>query len=571
METVKTNNKKTKTPSQQRAEAEKAGFNFRDKDNQAALYILFGSRTGNSESAAVLACEYARHQGMEAYLLDMNTMKPENIRHIRNLLIAVSTHGEGDPPEVAEHFYHYLHSDAVQLSPDLRYSVLALGDSTYEDFCKTGHDIAGRLQKLGAKVHSPLAECDVNYEENAMAWVRRSVDAFAEVLPLKNPVKDKTFAFEINKREGDFDDACFAPVLSKKMLTTPESTRRTMMLSLSVKNSGLVFNPGDSVGVYTTNARMFVDRVIRKLQFDSTTQVDVNGKTKMLKEALIKDFELTVLTTMVVSKYFEITQLPELKKLTGDEALLEHYCETRDVLDLITDYPAPLTPAQFVTVLRKLNPRLYSLASSPEQDSEKIDLVAGLIEYTRSNRERTGVCSSLFTDRVDDGETLPVFIEHNDRFRLPDDKSRPLIMIGAGTGIAPYRAFLQEIENTSRQHPAWLFFGEKSPEADFLFREELEAYLSNGTLTRLNVAFSRHKNQKKYVQDLLREKSEELFDWVSNRNAVLYICGNKRTMAKEVRSALKEVYQQNTGKNAQAAEEWLQKLKSGKSLRMDVY
>lgn len=570
METTKINDKKT---SQQRilTEAESADFDFTDKNKSEVLYVLYGSRTGNSESAAVLACDYARHIGMETYLLDMNTMKPENIRYIQNLLVAVSTHGEGDPPEVAERFYHYLHSEEAGVPDGMRFSVLALGDSTYEDFCKTGHDIANRLEELGAKPFTPLMECDIDYEDNAKKWVRNSVDTFAKALPHKNPAKDKTFAFEINKREGDFEDAYFASVSSKKMLTAPESAKRTMMLTLSVGDSGLSFQPGDSVGVYTTNARMFVDKVIRALNFDSTTSVDVNGKTTMLKDALIKDFELTVLTTVVVNNYFKITQHPELKKLLHDSELLEHYCETRDVLDLITDFSHPLTPDQFVSVLRKLNPRLYSLASSPKQNNEKIDIVAGLIEYTRSNRERTGVCSSLFSDRIEDGETLPVFIEHNDKFRLPEDENQPIIMIGAGTGIAPYRAFLQEIENTSRNHPAWLFFGEKNPDTDFLFQEELEDYLSNGVLHQFNVAFSRDKHQKKYVQDEIRRKSEEIYDWIQNRNAIIYICGNKRTMAKEVRNALQEIYAQNSGQTIREAETWMQQLKAEKRLRIDVY
>ncbi len=570
METTKTDNKNT---SQQKGitEAEKAEFSFSGNNNDEILYVLYGSRTGNSESAAVLACDYARHLGMETYLLDMNTMKPENIRYIQHLLVAVSTHGEGDPPEVAERFYHYLHSEEAGVPEGMRFSVLALGDSTYEDFCKTGHDIADRLEELGAKPFTPLMECDIDYEENAKKWVRGSVEAFAKVLPHKNPAKDKTFAFEINKREGDFEDAYFAPVTSKKMLTAPESAKRTMMLTLSVGNSGLSFQPGDSVGVYTTNARMFVDKIINALNFDSTTSVDVNGKTTMLKDALIKDFELTVLTTVVVGNYYKITQHPELKKLIHDSELLEHYCETRDVLDLITDYPFPLTPDQFVSVLRKLNPRLYSVASSPEQNNAELNIVAGLIEYTRSNRERTGVCSSLFSDRIEDGETLPVFIEHNDRFRLPEDNNQPIIMIGAGTGIAPYRAFLQHIRNTSGNHPAWLFFGEKDPESDFLFQEELKEYLSNGVLHQLNVAFSRDRHQKKYVQDEIRRKSKEVYDWIQNRNAIVYICGNKRTMAKEVRNALKEVYAEHSGQTIQDAESWMQHLKAEKRLRIDVY
>ncbi len=568
METVKTEHKKSEL---RQSVAETADFNFEEKNNEEVLYVLYGSRTGNSESAAVLACDYARYLGVEAYLLDMKTMIPENIRFAKNLLVAVSTHGEGDPPAVVEDFYNYLHGEEAHQQEGMRYSVLALGDSTYEDYCKTGHDIADRFNKLGAKEFSPLLECDIDYEENAMRWARTAVEAFSETLPKKNPVKGKTFAFEINKKDGDFDNAFFAPVLSKKMLTGDASAKRTMLLTLSLENSGLTFKPGDSLGVYTTNARMFVDKVLRTLKFDGTIRVEVNGEDVLLKEALIKDFELTVLTTVVVNKYFEVTQHPELKKLLDDPELTEHYCETRDVLDLVEDYPAEISPQQFVSILRKLNPRLYSVASSEEQNPDKVDIVAGLIEYTRSNRERIGVTSSLFSDRVEDGETLPVFIEDNPRFRLPEDNSTPVILIGAGTGIAPYRAFLQEIEKTERKNPVWLFFGEKHPEADFLFKEELEKYLSDGVLTKLNVAFSRRSAGKKYIQDDILEKEAEIIDWIEKRNANIYLCGNKRTMAKDVRNTLRQVFINQKKISRDDADAILQQLKADKRFQEDVY
>ncbi|MDA3942998.1 MAG: sulfite reductase flavoprotein subunit alpha [Bacteroidetes bacterium] len=552
-------------------ELHETGFNFENADNKNILYVMFGSRTGNSESAANLAWEYSRFLGYEAHLLDTNTFEPKNLKYICNLLLAVSTHGEGDPPEVVENFYEALNSKQFDNLNKLNYSILALGDSTYQDFCKTGHDIDAQFRALGARLISPLVECDIDYEENAKIWVRNSVLAFSKLLEKKFATQTKPFAFEINKPDSDWADAYIAPVLDKKMLTKKGSERPTMLISLSLENSGLHFQPGDSIGIYTTNARLLVDKLLMTLRFDGTTSVEVNGKTKLLKDALIHDFELTVLTPLVMRNYAKLCDQPTLSKMLANEQATEKYCEYSDILDMIQDFPCNLLPETFLTVLRKLNPRLYSIASSVKKQPDQLDIVAGLIRFTNNDRLHSGVCSSLISDRIEPGENLPIYLEKNARFRLPEETNSPLIMIGAGTGVAPYRAFLQELSLRKTPNVAWLFFGEKSMENDFLFQEELENYFMTGLLDKLNFAFSRDQDEKKYVQDEILANSKDVYSWIVHKKAIVYLCGNKWKMAKAVRKSLVEVFISEGQMTLEQATETLNQLKKDRRLQEDVY
>ena len=541
------------------------------QNNENILYILYGSRTGNSKAAAILARDYARYLGLESYLLDMKIIDPQDLQHIRNLLIAVSTHGEGDPPAVVENFYKYIHSPSAPSMEGAHFSVLALGDSSYRDFCKTGRDFQRRLKRLGAKEISPLVSCDIDYEENAKKWVEEAVASFAELLPAKEQNKGKPFAFEINKNDAGFENAYYAKVRSKKYLTLPGFGKRTLHLELAIDNFDTPFQPGDSFGVYLSNSRLLVDKLLKVLGFDGTHTIEAPSGKKMLKEALINDFEITMLTPLIVRKYAQPSGHPKITELTRNAAALQNYALTHDVLDLVTDYPATFTPEEFINILRKLNPRLYSVASSPSMKKGELHFTIGLVEYNINQRNHIGVGSAFFADRVEEGDSIPVYLESNPKFRLPENTDTPIIMIGTGTGIAPFRAFLQERKYQGAKGENWLFFGDRNAESDYLYRDELEDFFNSGLLTKLNTAFSRDQQKKIYVQQRMLENSAALYNWIFKRNAAVYLCGNKRTMGKSVRETMKEILINEGNFTTEEAVAYLKKMKNERRLQADLY
>ncbi len=537
---------------------------------KAPLYILYGSRTGRSRAAAVLARDYAEYMGIDSRLIGMHDFKPEEMKGIRDLLIAVSTDGEGDPPLQAEPFYEYIHSPTIPEIQNLRYAVLALGDSSYKHFCKTGKDIAKRMNELGAEPLYPLIECDIDFEDSAKQWVRNVVDKLSrQIISEKGHTMKRTnFVFEL-KSKDDEGDYFRATVLNKELLTGKSSTKRIYNLRLDLKNSGLEFHSGDSFGLFCPNSKMFVNKIIRELGYDPTHVVTVKGRKMLLKDALVYKFELTMITPIVVEKYARIISNPALDSFMARKRALMNYIETRDILDLVSDFKGAVSPEAFISILRKLMPRLYSLASSSLIEQEKIDLAVGVIEYSLESRDHIGVCSSFIADRLEKGEKIPIKLESNEKFRLPENPLHPVIMIGTGTGVSPFRAFLQErkIAGNTRN---WLFFGERNSATDFIYGRDFLDFEKSGILTRLDTAFSRDQANKIYISHKIQENSKEFFRWLED-GAYVYLCGNKRIMAKDVRMAILRVLREEAHLTDAQAVEYLDQLKKKRRFQEDVY
>jgi sulfite reductase (NADPH) flavoprotein alpha-component len=535
------------------------------------LNILYGSRTGNSKAVADLASNYASHLGIPNSCESMMQFDFNELSKINNLLVVVSTHGEGDPPAPAEEFYRNLHGDEAPGLPDMDFAVLALGDSSYKYFCKTGNDIAARLEQLGAHPYLETEECDIDFEEKSKLWVKKVVDEIQkQINNNKESKKPEDFVFELRLDELDKYNAFNATILKKELISGDHSSKRTYHLRLTLKNSGIHFKPGDSIGMYVTNSKLFVDRIIRRLNFDPTYPVKISDQKKLLKEALVKDFELTIITPVVVKKYAELTKNHTIIELVNDKTKLDEYVQTRDVLDLITDFPARINPDDFLSILRKLAPRLYSVASSDKVADDSVDLTVGIIEFDAYHGYHIGVGSSMISQRLDQGEKVPVFLEANEKFHTPDQAEVPIVMIATGTGIAPFRGFLQERELQRNSGKNWLFFGERSSTTDFLYRDEIEQYQKSGVLTRLDTAFSRDGEKKTYITHKMIENSSELYDWINN-GAVIYVCGNKRTMAKSVRKTLKDIISREAGISASEANRYFERMKTSHQYREDVY
>ena len=556
----------------------KSGFDFLvikdirilNSDMKESLYILHGSRTGNSKAAAELAREYAEFQGIRSRVESMEEFDPEKLARYSHLLIAVSTHGEGDPPLQAEPFYQYIYNSTNGEIGNLKYSILALGDSSYKHFCKTGKDINDRLKELGAHPFYPVVECDIDFEDNAKEWVKSVVDQLKDEIATVPVSKKQTdsFVFELklDEIEGDYYKA---KITDKELLTGEKSTKRTYNIRLDLKNSGIEFDPGDSIGIFCPNSQLFVDQIIRTLGFDPTHVVKVKDEQQLLKHALIHEYELTMITPVVMQKYAEIISDASLYGILESKKATQEYTQTSDILDLVTDFPGKITPEEFISVLRKLAPRLYSVASSRKVLAENVDLAVGIIEYTITGREHIGVGSSFIADRLEVGEKVPVMLESNGKFRLPDDTSVPIIMIGTSTGVSPYRAFLQERE-LSGKGKNWLIFGDRNSATDFIYRKDFKSFMDKGVLTRLDTAFSRDNVQKKYVTHLILRHSEEIYRWME-QGACIYLCGNKRTMAVDVRKAFTDIIAAGAGVSVEKAAIILENLKKERRFQEDVY
>ncbi len=540
-------------------------------NNTEVLHVMYGSRTGNSRAAAELARDYAAYLGMQCQLADLNTLNPEDFSVVKNILLAVSTHGEGDPPTVVENFYHFMHSNQAPSMEKVKFSVLALGDSSYKDFCKTGNDFRKRFLELGATEISPMVECDIDYEENAKSWARKAVEAFENILPARGVEPGKVFSFEINKRESDFENAFYAKVLKKKLLTHPGYPKRTIHLELSMESFNEEFYPGDSFGIYLNNARQLADKLIKVMNFDKSAVVTSGIQKKLLKDALVTNYEITMLTPVVLEKYAKLTNNSKLNNLVADPEKSEKYCKDRDVVDMVQDFPAPVDHNDFLPLLRNLAPRLYSVASSPQALPGQLHLTVGLVEYSVNGRNHMGVSSTFFSDRVEEGDSIPLALEANEKFRLTEDSNKPIIMIATGTGIAPFRAFLQERNHKGAKGENWLFFGDRHQESDFLYKNELLDYQSSGLLTRLNTAFSRDSDKKVYVQDHLFAHRKEIFHWIQNKDAVIYLCGNKRTMGRDVKTCLEKIVATQGKLTPDESKEYLRKMKADKRYQMDLY
>lgn len=535
--------------------------------------ILYGSQTGNCQGLAEKLSKSLQSENFQATFTSMNDFKPNALKKIENLLLIVSTHGEGDPPDTALPFYEFLHSKRAPKLENLQYSVLALGDSSYDLFCHTGRKFDDRLLELGAKQLTPRIDLDLDFDEGAEEW-------FTKVLLELNDLQGSSSVPGIlqdssNSEESEYSrtNPFKAEVLENINLNGRGSNKETRHVELSLEGSNLQFEPGDSLGVYPKNDETLVDTLITELGWDADDLVAVNkqGGVQPLREALISNFEITVLTKPLLRKAAELATNPALKELLATEQELKDYFYGRDLLDLVRDYAPWDVPArEFVAILRKMPARLYSIASSTQANPDEVHLTIGTVRYDSHGRERVGVCSNEFSLFAEPGEHLPVYVQSNENFRLPASPDTPIIMIGPGTGIAPFRSFMEEREEVGADGKSWLFFGEQHFVTDFLYQTEWKSWLKDGILTQMDVAFSRDTDEKVYVQHRMLEKGEELFKWLQE-GAVVYVCGDERHMATDVHNTLETILQKEGGLNAEEAADYLADMQQQKRYQRDVY
>ncbi|MGS0902683.1 assimilatory sulfite reductase (NADPH) flavoprotein subunit [Bacillus altitudinis] len=536
--------------------------------------VLYGSQTGNSEGLAKKTAQHLEEKGFQVTLSSMSDFKPNNLKKINNLLVIVSTHGEGDPPDNALSFHEYVHGRRAPKLDHLSFSVLSLGDSSYEFFCQTGKEFDERFEELGGTRLFDRVDCDLDYDEPFSEWLQGVASSLSEGEAVSLP-QESAGANNQAVSEYSRTNPFYAEVLENINLNGRGSNKETRHLELSLEGSGLVYEPGDSLGIYPTNDPALVDELIQTCGWNEEEAVTVhkNGDTLPLKEALTSHFEITVLTKPLLQKIAALTKSESLHALLkeGNEEKLKEYIAGRDLVDAARDFgPFEGTAAEFTSILRKIPARLYSIASSLKANDEEVHLTIGAVRYDAHGRERQGVCSILCAERLQPGDTLPVYIQHNQNFKLPQDPDTPIIMVGPGTGIAPFRSFMQEREEMGANGKSWLFFGDQHFVTDFLYQTEWQKWLKDGVLTKMDVAFSRDTEEKVYVQHQMKKQSKELFEWLE-QGAYVYICGDEKHMAHDVHNTLLSIIQEEGAMSKEKAESYLANLQQQKRYQRDVY
>lgn len=546
-----------------------------------ALTILYGSQTGNAEGVAEQLQTAAEGRGLAVSLCDMGDYKPKSLKNEKNLVVVTSTQGEGEPPDNAEELYAFIFGKKAPKLDGVKFSVLGLGDTSYEFFCNIGREFDEQLAKLGGERVHDRVDCDVDYEDAAEAWVAGVVEKFGEqVQPAGDAAHPTVTAMPGAQTEaaGNTDEPSrknphAAPILENVVLNGRGSPNEVHHIELDVEDAGLVWQPGDSLGLIPENDPQVVDEVIGALSLDDGQTVEAPSGETDLRSALTRDYEITTLTRPFVENYAKLAESDKLNELLAEDnrKALSEYLYGRHIVDVLEEYPVSgLSAADFTGLLRKLPPREYSLASSYNANPDEAHLTVAAVRYNSHGRDRGGVASTQLADRVGEDGTVPVYVSRNKNFKLPEDNDRPIIMIGPGTGVAPFRAFMEEREERDAGGSNWLFFGAPHFRSDFYYQTDWLRWRKEGLLTRADVAFSRDQADKVYVQHRLRDNARDVYAWLQE-GANLYVCGDADRMAHDVHQALTDIVKEQGGLGDDAAADYLKTLQKEKRYQRDVY
>jgi sulfite reductase (NADPH) flavoprotein alpha-component len=535
------------------------------------LLVLYGSQTGTAERLARQVAGEAAQQGFAAKAVEMNACQAEELKQHSRLLVVTSTWGDGDPPDNAVTFWQLLNSAAAPRLDGAKFAVFGLGDRNYSDFCGAAKKFDARLEQLGAsRIHARI-DCDSDYEAQLMSWSQN-------VWPvLKNGhVARAAVATVLSapKARAKKPTTVSAQLLCSRNLNGPGSAKETRHVEISLANAGIEYEVGDALGVMPCNCPELMSHILTALGCDGEEAVaDPYGEETSLRNALLTQYDISRISNSLFEATANRSHDAALARLRdpSNKAERDEFVRDREIIDLLESFPqARFRAAEFVQLLAPLKPRLYSIASSPKAHPSEVHLTVGVVRYQAHGRDRKGVCSSFLADRVRGGCELRVFVQPSHGFRLPAETDGRIIMVGPGTGIAPFRAFLEERQVTGARGPNWLLFGDQHAASDFLYREQLETMLASKHLTRLDTAFSRDQAEKLYVQHRMLENAKDLFAWLED-GAHFYVCGDAKRMAKDVDAALHQVIQTGGRKTLDQATEYVAKLKAKKRYQRDVY
>lgn len=545
-----------------------------DSSHAKSLTILYGSQTGNAKSVAQEFKAKLDALNIPATIVSMADYKQKQLKTESHVVIIVSTHGIGEAPDDAVALHSFLAGKKAPKLNDLNFAVLGLGDTSYEFFCQTAKDFDKRLQDLGATRITDRVDCDVDYDADVAAWFdtithqvkdELSAKSSQSVIPSLNMHPSAAVASQYTKKLP-----YTATLLESQKITGRDSVKDIRHIEISLENSGIQYRPGDALGVWFKNDINLVDEITTLLGLQGDTSVNWSGDDYNFNDALINKLELTQSYPTFVTKYAKYANNIELNALLDDKSVLREYLSQRQIIDVVRQYPAKLDAQQFVDTLRMITPRLYSIASSQAEVEDEVHLTVALVEYDAHGYAHQGGASSFLSTRLDEGGEVNVFVEKNDNFRLPDDGNTPVIMIGPGTGIAPFRAFMQQREAEEASGENWLFFGNPNYTQDFLYQTEWQRFVKDGVLNKVSLAFSRDQEQKVYVQHRMLEQGAEIYQWLE-QGAHIYVCGDANHMAKDVQDALVQIVIAHGAKSDEQAEQYISDLRRAKRYQKDVY
>ncbi|EKK1837286.1 NADPH-dependent assimilatory sulfite reductase flavoprotein subunit [Klebsiella variicola] len=537
-----------------------------------SITLISASQTGNARRVAEALRDDLLAAKLNVKLVNAGDYKFKQIAAEKLLVVVTSTQGEGEPPEEAVALHKFLFSKKAPKLDGTAFAVFGLGDTSYEFFCQSGKDFDSKLAELGAERLLDRVDADVEYQTAAAEWRARVVEVLKARAPVAAPAQLATSGAVNDIHTSPYTkEAPLSATLSvNQKITGRDSEKDVRHIEIDLGDSSLRYQPGDALGVWYQNDPQLVKELVELLWLKGDEPVTVDGKTLPLAEALEWHFELTVNTATIVENYATLTRSESLLPLVGDKAQLQQYAAATPIVDMVRFSPAQLDAEALIGLLRPLTPRLYSIASSQAEVESEVHVTVGVVRYEIEGRARAGGASSFLADRVEEDGEVRVFIEHNDNFRLPANPETPVIMIGPGTGIAPFRAFMQQRAADGAQGKNWLFFGNPHFTEDFLYQVEWQSYVKEGLLTRIDLAWSRDQQQKVYVQDKLREQGAELWRWI-NDGAHIYVCGDANRMAKDVEHTLLEVIAEYGAMDAEAADEFLSELRVERRYQRDVY
>ncbi|MFM9847834.1 MAG: sulfite reductase flavoprotein subunit alpha [Hyphomicrobiaceae bacterium] len=527
------------------------------------LTLLYGSESGNAEGLALKARKLAQRHGFDARVLDMADADPATLAKAQNLVVFVATWGEGDPPQRATDFYTKLMADGAPRLEGVKFAVLSLGDTAYANFCSVGQTIDARLEALGAQRAADRVDLDLDFAKKAADWTERALTTLA---PSAEP--DAPTVVHVDFRGGlALDEPVFTPetpleaeITAAVNLNGTGSSSETWHIELATDAPGYSYEPGDAIGVIPENDA--------GLAAELASVVGLGGNADLVAK-LTKSHDITTLTRPVVVAYAKLTGRSDVASLEETEAF-KSFAADRQLVDLLAEFPESLTEDQLLGLLRPLPPRLYSVASSAKAHAGETHLLVSAVRWQSHGRRRQGVTSTWLADRRKPGDRVSVYVKRNRHFRLPKDPTRPIIMIGAGTGVAPYRAFVEERAETGVTSPSWLFFGARNYTNDFLYQLEWQEHLQSRALGQIDVAFSRDQPEKIYVQDRLWAQREEIRNWIAD-GAHVYLCGDEKGLGRDVDATLARILAEPKNETIEGGKAQLAELLRAGRYQRDVY
>ncbi len=550
-----------------------------EQSPQQKFHVFYASQTGTGETIAGELASQLQQSGWSVELQSMGSVRPAQLKKLLHVAVVISTHGEGDPPDDAIDWFDYLNSPRAPRLESLNFTVLALGDRSYEKYCEAGRQLETLLLATGAKTYSERVECDLDYASNAQQWLGRVLEYAKEQQPAADSVSKRGAAQRLSvvpHVEQWTRAKPFKATLERvQKITALESDKHVYHLELSLADSGIEYLPGDSLGVWASNDHEIVSDILTRLGIATDAEIEIDGHVHSAHELLVRHREITRLSAETVLAYATAAGQSELREHfeSLEPAARRDFIEQRQFIDLIEEYPpvdgVAVALEALAELLRPLAPRSYSIASSRAEVDEEVHLTVGTLFSNAIGTERKGVASAFLNHHLQAGDEVGVFLEPNRRFRLPENRQTPIILIAAGTGIAPYRAFLQQLAQEESETPVWLIFGNPHLRSDFLYQREWLEWREKGLLQHIDCAFSRDQQEKVYVQHIVQQQGERLDQWLQN-GAQIYLCGGL-AMGKEVELAVQQVLAEQRGLDADAAKEQLAELRRQGRILKDLY